>query len=139
MTVIAQPQLAVAAFCLPAARRPRRGAAAVADTFSGGGRAAQPALVNGAAGAVRAAGGQPRVVFGSTITRRSQEVSSRLITAMGDLRPTLGGSCRLSQWLLPPLTPDSFLKRFGNHCQRLCNPASCAGPVQLDGDDEEVR
>ncbi len=32
-------------------------------------RAAQPALVNGAVGAVWAAGGQPRVVFSFTITR----------------------------------------------------------------------
>jgi hypothetical protein len=45
------------------------GAAAVADTFSGRARAAQPALVNGAAGAVWAPGGRPRVVFGFTITR----------------------------------------------------------------------
>ena len=46
-----------------------RGAAAVAKTFSGRARAAQPALVNGAAGAVWAPGGRPRVVFGFTITR----------------------------------------------------------------------
>jgi RNA polymerase sigma factor (sigma-70 family) len=46
-----------------------RGAPAVADTFCGRARAAQPALVNGAAGAVWAPGGQPRVVFGFTITR----------------------------------------------------------------------
>ena len=46
-----------------------RGAPAVADTFSGRARAAQPALVNGAAGAVWAPGGRPRVVFGFTITR----------------------------------------------------------------------
>jgi len=45
-----------------------RGAPAVADTFSGRARAAQPAFVNGAAGAVWAPGGQPRVVFGFTIT-----------------------------------------------------------------------
>jgi hypothetical protein len=45
-----------------------RGAPAVADTFSGRARAAQPALVDGAAGAVWAPGGQPRVVFGFTIT-----------------------------------------------------------------------
>src|SRR5213593_1837753 len=43
-----------------------RGAAAVAKTFSGRARAAQPALVNGAAGAVWAPGGRPRVVFGFT-------------------------------------------------------------------------
>jgi RNA polymerase sigma factor (sigma-70 family) len=46
-----------------------RGAAAVANTFSGRARAAQPALVNGAVGAVWAPGGRPRVVFGFTITR----------------------------------------------------------------------
>jgi RNA polymerase sigma-70 factor (ECF subfamily) len=46
-----------------------RGAAAVADTFSGRARFAQPALVNGAVGAVWAPGGRPRVVFGFTITR----------------------------------------------------------------------
>ena len=46
-----------------------RGAAAVAKTFSGRARTAQPALVNGAAGAVWAPGGRPRVVFGFTITR----------------------------------------------------------------------
>jgi RNA polymerase sigma-70 factor, ECF subfamily len=46
-----------------------RGAAAVAKTFSGRARAARPALVNGAAGAVWAPGGRPRVVFGFTITR----------------------------------------------------------------------
>lgn len=46
-----------------------RGSAAVADTFSGRARFAQPALVNGAAGAVWAPGGRPRVVFGFTITR----------------------------------------------------------------------
>ncbi|MGQ0549942.1 MAG: RNA polymerase sigma factor SigJ [Armatimonadota bacterium] len=44
-----------------------RGAAVVAKTFSGRARAAQPALVNGAAGLVWAPGGQPRVVFGFTI------------------------------------------------------------------------
>jgi RNA polymerase sigma-70 factor (ECF subfamily) len=45
------------------------GAPAVADTFSGRARFAQPALVNGAAGAVWAPGGRPRVVFGFRITR----------------------------------------------------------------------
>jgi RNA polymerase sigma factor (sigma-70 family) len=43
------------------------GASAVAATFSGRARAARPALVDGAAGAVWATGGQPRVVFGFTI------------------------------------------------------------------------
>jgi RNA polymerase sigma-70 factor, ECF subfamily len=46
-----------------------RGAAAVANTFSGRARFAQPALVNGAVGAVWAPGGQPRVVFGFTLAR----------------------------------------------------------------------
>lgn len=46
-----------------------RGAAAVADTFSGRAQAAQLALVNGAAGLMWAPGGQPRVVFGFTIAR----------------------------------------------------------------------
>jgi RNA polymerase sigma-70 factor (ECF subfamily) len=45
-----------------------RGALAVARQFSGRARAAQPALVNGAFGLVWAPGGQPRVVFGFTIT-----------------------------------------------------------------------
>jgi len=44
-----------------------RGPAAVAGTFSGRARIAQPALVDGAAGAVWAPGGQPRVVFDFTI------------------------------------------------------------------------
>src|SRR5206468_4363714 len=45
-----------------------RGAAAVAETFSGRAKVAKLALVNGAAGAVWAQGGRPRVVFGFTIT-----------------------------------------------------------------------
>jgi hypothetical protein len=36
---------------------------------SGRARAAQPVLINGAAGAVWALGGRPRVAFGFTITR----------------------------------------------------------------------
>lgn len=44
-----------------------RGARAVAETFSGRARFAQPALVDGAAGAVWAPGGQPRIAFGFTI------------------------------------------------------------------------
>ena len=44
-----------------------RGAAAVATTFSGRARAAQPALVDGVAGLVWASGGRPRVVFDFTI------------------------------------------------------------------------
>jgi RNA polymerase sigma factor (sigma-70 family) len=50
------------------ASREVRGAAAVAGTFSGRARFTRPALVNGAAGAVWAPGGRPRVVFGFTIT-----------------------------------------------------------------------
>jgi RNA polymerase sigma factor (sigma-70 family) len=46
-----------------------RGAKAVAETFSGRARAAQTALVNGAAGLVWAPRGRPRVVFDFTITR----------------------------------------------------------------------
>lgn len=42
------------------------GAPAVADVFSGRAQAAQPALVNGAAGAVWAPGGQARAVFAFT-------------------------------------------------------------------------
>jgi len=45
-----------------------KGALAVAGTFSGRARAAQLALVDGAAGLVWASGGQPRVAFAFTIT-----------------------------------------------------------------------
>jgi RNA polymerase sigma-70 factor (ECF subfamily) len=45
-----------------------RGAAAVAQTFSGRAKVAQPALVDGAPGLVWARGGRPRVVFDFTIT-----------------------------------------------------------------------
>jgi len=44
------------------------GAAEVAGTFSGRARAVRPALVNGAAGAVWLQRGQPRMVFGFTIS-----------------------------------------------------------------------
>ena len=44
------------------------GAAEVAGTFSGRARAALPALVNGAAGLVWAHRGEPRMVFGFTIS-----------------------------------------------------------------------
>jgi len=43
------------------------GAAAVAETFAGRARTAQPAIVDSAAGAVWAPGGRPRVVFGFKI------------------------------------------------------------------------
>jgi RNA polymerase sigma factor (sigma-70 family) len=49
------------------ARTEVRGVAAVAETFSGRAQAAQLALVDGAAGAVWAPGGTPRVVFRFTI------------------------------------------------------------------------
>jgi RNA polymerase sigma-70 factor (ECF subfamily) len=45
-----------------------RGAAAVAETFSGRARAAQPALLGGSVGLVWAPGGQPRVAFAFTIS-----------------------------------------------------------------------
>src|SRR5438067_5451461 len=51
------------------AAREVRGAPAVAGTFAGRARFAQPALVNGAAGAVWAPRGRPSVVFGFTIAR----------------------------------------------------------------------
>ena len=46
-----------------------RGAPAVAETFSGRARFAQPALIDGSVGAVWSPGGQPRVVFRFTIAR----------------------------------------------------------------------
>src|SRR5881296_2412906 len=48
------------------------GAKAVADTFKGRAQAAQPALVNGAAGLVWLAGGEPRVVF--EFTTRGEKI-----------------------------------------------------------------
>jgi RNA polymerase sigma factor (sigma-70 family) len=50
------------------ASREVRGADAVAGAFSGRARVARPALVNGAAGAVWAQRGRPRVVFDFTIS-----------------------------------------------------------------------
>jgi RNA polymerase sigma factor (sigma-70 family) len=44
-----------------------RGVAAVAETFSGRARFAEPALVNGSVGALWAPGGRPRVAFGFAI------------------------------------------------------------------------
>jgi RNA polymerase sigma factor (sigma-70 family) len=49
------------------AQRSVRGAAAVAETFSGRARAARPALLDGYPAAVWSVGGQPRVVFGFTV------------------------------------------------------------------------
>ena len=51
----------------PAFKPEIRGAAAVAETFRGRARAAQQALVDGAAAAVWAPGGDPRAVFGFVI------------------------------------------------------------------------
>jgi RNA polymerase sigma-70 factor (ECF subfamily) len=45
-----------------------RGANAVANTFSGRARTAQPALIDGSVGAVWAPGGEPRAAFFFTIT-----------------------------------------------------------------------
>jgi RNA polymerase sigma-70 factor, ECF subfamily len=60
-----------------------RGVAAVAGTFSGRARAARLALVNGVPGAVWAVGGQPRVVFGFTITDgKISEISLRADPAL---------------------------------------------------------
>ncbi len=60
------------------ASREIRGAAAVANTFSGRARVAQPALVNGVAGAVWAPGGRPRVIFSFT-TRHGKIVEIDLV------------------------------------------------------------
>jgi RNA polymerase sigma factor (sigma-70 family) len=51
----------------PALASEVRGAAAVAEAFSGRARAAQPALINRAVGAVWAPGGRPRVAFAMTV------------------------------------------------------------------------
>jgi RNA polymerase sigma factor (sigma-70 family) len=50
------------------AEREVRGAAAVAGTFAGRARAARPAMVDGAVGLVWTQHGEPRVVFGFTIS-----------------------------------------------------------------------
>jgi hypothetical protein len=51
------------------AAREVRGAASVAETFSGRARAARPAMVDGAVGAVWSQGGRPRVVFDIKVSR----------------------------------------------------------------------
>jgi RNA polymerase sigma factor (sigma-70 family) len=51
------------------ATREVRGAASVAQTFSGRARGARPAMVDGAVGAVWSQGGQPRVVFDIQVSR----------------------------------------------------------------------
>jgi len=61
------------------------GAIAVAETFSGRARAARPALIDGAHGAVWAPGGQPRVVFHFTITG-SKIVAIEMLFDPGRLR-----------------------------------------------------
>jgi RNA polymerase sigma factor (sigma-70 family) len=63
-----------------------RGAAEVAGTFSGRAKAAQPALVDGEAGAVWVAGNRPRVVFtfvldGDTITEIGMHSDERRLAA----------------------------------------------------------
>ncbi|HKR52471.1 MAG TPA: sigma-70 family RNA polymerase sigma factor [Pseudonocardiaceae bacterium] len=62
-----------------------RGAAAVAEAFSGRAQAAQPALINGAAGAVWAPGGRPRVAFAMTVTG-SKIVAIDILMDPGHLR-----------------------------------------------------
>ncbi|UKY53472.1 sigma-70 family RNA polymerase sigma factor [Streptomyces inhibens] len=59
-----------------------RGAAAVAETFAGRAKAAQPALIDGFAGLVWAPGGKPRVVFGFTI-RHGKVVAIELLADAG--------------------------------------------------------
>jgi ketosteroid isomerase-like protein len=51
----------------PRLDRELRGASSVAGAFNGRAQAAQPALVNGGAGAVWAPGGTPRVAFDFTV------------------------------------------------------------------------
>ncbi|MFE0376596.1 sigma-70 family RNA polymerase sigma factor [Streptomyces inhibens] len=59
-----------------------RGAAAVAETFAGRAKAAQPALIDGFAGLVWAPDGEPRVVFGFTI-RHGKVVAIELLADPG--------------------------------------------------------
>ena len=69
-----------------------RGAAAVAQQFAGRARFAQVALVDGAAGAVWAPGGQPRVVFAFTIGDDGRIVAIELFadpTRIGQLDLTI--------------------------------------------------
>src|SRR5256886_2124353 len=53
----------------PALSRELRGARAVAEAFRGRARGAQPALIDGAAGAVWAPGGEPRAAFAFKVER----------------------------------------------------------------------
>ncbi|HEV8649815.1 MAG TPA: sigma-70 family RNA polymerase sigma factor [Actinomycetes bacterium] len=78
------------------ASRGVRGAAAVAEQFSGRARFARPALVNGAVGAVWAPGGRPRVVFGFTVTHgKIAEIDILDPRAPAPARP--GGPRRLTR------------------------------------------
>lgn len=61
------------------------GAAAVAGTFSGRATAAQPALIDGLAGAVEPPGGEPRTVIDFTI-EAGRIVSIDLVADADDLR-----------------------------------------------------
>ena len=65
--IAVQASAAAQAKGAPALAPEIRGAAAVAETFSGRARAAQPALIDGAVGLAWAPGGQPRAVFRFTI------------------------------------------------------------------------
>jgi RNA polymerase sigma factor (sigma-70 family) len=71
-----------------------RGPRAVAETFKGRARAAQPALINGAAGAAWALGGQPRAVFAFRIS------GGKILEIEVVMDPT-----RLAQWDIQ-LTPS---------------------------------
>jgi RNA polymerase sigma factor (sigma-70 family) len=62
-----------------------RGAAAVAGTFAGRARAAQPALVDGVPGLVWAPGGRPRVVFDIT-TANGKIIEIAMIADLDRLR-----------------------------------------------------
>jgi hypothetical protein len=62
-----------------------RGATAVAETFAGRARAAQPALVNGSPGLVWAQQGRPRVVFHFDVTA-GKIVEIHMVADPGSLR-----------------------------------------------------
>jgi RNA polymerase sigma-70 factor (ECF subfamily) len=61
------------------------GASAVAETFSGRARAAQPVLVDGAAGAMWAVHGRPKIVFRFTV-RRARIVAIEMVSDPVTLR-----------------------------------------------------
>ncbi|MFI6907075.1 hypothetical protein ACIBKY_37855 [Nonomuraea sp. NPDC050394] len=73
-----------AAVLTGASVRPR-GASAVAGTFRGRAQGARPALIDGGAGAVWPAGGQPRMAFDFTITA-GRITGINLIADPGHLR-----------------------------------------------------